>query len=54
MILKCNLCDYQDPDEEAFVYCDICNYAICGGHINFVQHQYYEESICDKCIGKKE
>lgn len=49
---ECHICKRQSYDEDDFIYCDECNKSTCYSHIKFIQHQGYEESLCDKCINK--
>jgi len=49
MEFKCHICKFESDDEDDFIYCDQCNHPVCEEHIRFIQHQGYEESICDNC-----
>jgi hypothetical protein len=42
-------CDFSTTDEDEIVYCAECGGATCNEHIATIQHQGYEEFLCDEC-----
>jgi len=51
---ECFMCGKTTYNEDEMIYCDTCGNSFCDEHIVYIEHQGFDEAICNECKESKE